>query len=204
MNRKNGFTLIEILIALAVFAILATITSSAMYYAFSTRSRLNTHADKLTELQIALTLIARDAEQVVNRPVHKGESILLPAFIGKSNYVELTRNGIANPGAVEQRSTLKRVALICSGKQLIRRSWTILDANGHKQYQDKVLLDDLTKCRISYLSATLQILQEWHETVSSRREPLPKAIQLDITLKNWGNMNFLFIIPKAVYGRMQI
>ena len=37
-KKLNGFTLIEILIALAVFAILATITTSVLYNAFTTRT----------------------------------------------------------------------------------------------------------------------------------------------------------------------
>ena len=53
MTRVKGFTLIEILIALTVFAILATITSSTLYYAFNTRTRVNEQSERLSTLQLA-------------------------------------------------------------------------------------------------------------------------------------------------------
>ncbi|NYQ85965.1 GspJ family T2SS minor pseudopilin variant LspJ, partial [Escherichia coli] len=69
MIKNKGFTLIEILIALTVFAILATITSSTLYYAFNTRTRVNAQAERLNALQLAISIIQQDTSQTVERAI---------------------------------------------------------------------------------------------------------------------------------------
>ena len=203
MKRHNGFTLLEILIALSVFAILATITSSAMFHAFNTRTRVTVQADRLNQLQLAMALIRRDTQQIVERPVRGNELHLFPAFTGQTNYIEFTRGGDVNPTENTSRSTLKRIAYLCQNGRLIRRSWEALDTPIRSQFQDKPLLNNLTRCHFAYLAHNQQILPEWRENAlkqDQRQETLPTAIQLILNLKDWGNMSLLFIIPEALYA----
>lgn len=203
MRKLTGFTLLEVLIALAVFAILATITSTALYDAFNTREKLNKQADRLNQLQLAMSLIENDSKQITERPIRSNEMRLFPVFLGTERYVEFTRDGIANPIGQEKRSTLKRIALICQGNQLLRRSWAVLDPVNHNIYEDKILLDNVNKCQLKYLNQNLQVLSEWREKAvnqNQKKEPLPKAIQLNLNLNDWGEASLLFIIPEALYG----
>ncbi len=94
---KQGYTLLEVLVALAVFAILSTITASAMYNAFTTRSHVNLQTDQLNSLQIAITLITRDTEQLVERSVLDHDMHSVAPFIGEPSYLEFTRGGDVNP-----------------------------------------------------------------------------------------------------------
>lgn len=198
----NGFTLIEILIALAVFAILATITTSVLYNAFTTRSRVNEQSERLNELQLAISLIQQDTSQIVERPIRSNEMQLLPAFIGQTNYLEFTRDGDINPGSIEKRSTLKRIAYVCQQGTLIRRTWNSLDRTNTKIYEDKLLLNRLTHCHFGYLNQNLQILPEWREqaiSLNQRKEPFPNAVQFNMTLQDQGEINLIFILPGALY-----
>ncbi|WP_133127305.1 GspJ family T2SS minor pseudopilin variant LspJ [Legionella nagasakiensis] len=201
--KIHGYTLIEIMVALAVFAILAVLTSVAMYHAFNTRARVSFHADRLNELQLAVIMMTRDAEQAVNRPVREKEMHLIPSFVGQPYYFEFTRAGLVNPNGLEDRSTLKRIAFICHNQQLIRRSWSTLDEPKRKQYQDKILLNHLEACSFAYLTHNRQILSEWHEHVVMQnqiKDPMPIGIQLTLKLNNWGEMSLLFIIPEGLYA----
>lgn len=203
MNKKSGFTLIEILIALAVFAILATVTSSVMYYAFNTRARVNQQADRLNTVQLALLLLERDITQAIPRAVFGNEMHLFPAFIGQPAYFELTRLGLENPHSLEKRSNLQRLAYVCNNNQLLRRIWPILDSTNRDRYEDRIVLDNLTACRFAYLNHNLQVLPEWRENAvrqNQKAEPLPKAIQINLTLKDWDKISLLFIIPEALYA----
>lgn len=202
MKRGSGFTLIEILIALTVFAILATITSSSLYYAFNARTRVNAQAEQLNTLQLAVSIIQQDISQTVERAVRGNEMRLFPVFVGQTQYLEFTRDGSVNPQSVDKRSTLKRVALVCEDGKLLHRTWNSLDPADRNIYADKGLLDNLTDCHFNYLNQNLEVLNEWREqavTQNQRKEPFPKAIQVNVTLKEWGKMNVLFIIPEALY-----
>ncbi|WP_298624194.1 GspJ family T2SS minor pseudopilin variant LspJ [uncultured Legionella sp.] len=202
MKKYQGFTLIEILIALTVFAILATITSSTLYYAFTARTRVNEQATRLNELQLAMSIIQQDIPQIIERPVKGNEMRLFPAFVGQSQYMEFTRDGVINPDSIEKRSTLKRVALVCQDNKLLRRTWASLDPLNRNAYTDKELINNLDGCNFNYLNQNLQVLTEWREQAVSqnqRKESLPKAIQLNLKLNDWGKLNLLFIIPGALY-----
>lgn len=213
MRKYLGFTLIEVLIALTLFAILAAITSSSMYYAFNARSRVSAQADRLNALQLTIALIKQDIEEIAARPIRGTEVHLLPSFLGLSNYIELTRAGLPNPNGAEKRSTLKRIALLCLDNQLIRRSWSTLDAPNRDIFEDKVLLGNLDDCHFAFLDTSLQLLNEWRinsmPTPPTTNSPttnapttikmLPKAVQLTLALPNWGKGTFLFIVPEALY-----
>lgn len=200
--KYKGFTLLEILIALSVFAILATITSSALYHAFNTRSHVNQQAERLNNLQLAMSIIRRDTQQILERSVRGNELHLFPPFTGQSNYIEFTRGGMVNPFNNALRTTLQRVAYLCRKDQLIRRSWEVLDSPNRNQPQDKILLDNLNQCHFAYLAHNHQTLTEWHEFAlkqDQRQETLPSAIQFSLNLTDWGKMTILFTIPEALY-----
>lgn len=203
LNTIKGFTLIEILIALTIFAILATITSSTLYYAFNTRTRVNAQSEQLNRLQLAISIIQQDTTQIIERAIRGNEMHLFPFFVGMPDYVEFTRDGQVNPNSNEKRSTLKRIALVCQKDRLLRRTWFSLDSIDRNKYNDKELLNQLSECHFNYITQSSQVLTEWREqalTQNQKKEPMPKAIQLNISIKNWGKMNMLFIIPGALYG----
>lgn len=204
---EKGFTLLEILIALLIFAVLATLTSTAMYHVFTTRTRVNEKADRLMALQLTMLTLQRDIEQITPRSIRGNEQHAFAPLIGLPNYLEFTREGFPNPGMLEKRSTLKRMALLCQKDQLIRRTWSVLDTPAREKFRDKVLLDGLTHCHFAYLNKALQVLPQWRanllSTQAKPREPiesLPKAIQCTLETEHSGKATLLFIIPGALYA----
>lgn len=203
MKNQQGFTLIEILIALVIFTIIAMTTSSVLYYAFTTRSRVNAEAETLSQLQFAISIIQQETLQILDRKIRGNEMRLFPAFIGQEAFLEFTRDGVSNPNSQEKRSTLKRIALLCQNDTLIQRSWEQLDPIDRNHFEEKVLINGLKRCHFNYLNKNLQVLSEWREQTqdeTNQQGLFPKAIQVNLTLKNWGEINLLFIIPGALYA----
>ena len=195
---KKGFTLIEILIALAIFSLLASLTAYSIFYAFNTKTSVAKQAERLNNLQMALLLIERDILQIVLRTVNLKGSQVFPAFIGEPQYFEFTRGGWANPNSQEKRSQLRRVAILCQKNTLLQRTWFSLDSFERSSYEDQVLLTNLRSCQFSYLNQNLQSLSAFQPN----QEPLPKAIQMQLRLGDWGKMSYLFIIPGALYHEL--
>lgn len=203
MKKESGFTLIEILIALAVFAILASITSSTLYYAFNTRTRVNEQSERLSALQLAISILQQDISQTAERAIRGNDMRLFPIFIGRPDYVEFTRDGDVNPGSIEKRSTLKRIALVCQNDSLLRRTWDTLDPFDRNTHADKVLISHLSDCHFGYLNQSLQVFPEWRADAVNQdqnKESLPKAIQVNLNVKKLGELNLLFTIPGALYA----
>ena len=68
MNRR-GFTLLEILIALAVFAIIGVLSSRILTGMIDLSESTRAHGDALAELQRAMFIVERDMEQSTHRSV---------------------------------------------------------------------------------------------------------------------------------------
>ncbi|MBA4697064.1 MAG: type II secretion system minor pseudopilin GspJ [Legionella sp.] len=204
-SLQKGFTLIEILIALSIFAIIATITATIVGQSFHIRERITKHADQNNEIWSALMILQREVQQIVSRSPRTQDSQLIPAFIGESRYFEFTRGGFVNPSGQEHRSQLKRVAYVCRPPYLVRRTWPVLDPVNRHEFQDKILLRDLEQCHFAYLNQHLQVLSEWNASVSQPQLPqnnpsFPKAIQFNIGRDGKNNISGLAIVPSALYA----
>lgn len=200
MSKVKGFTLIEILIALTVFAILAAITSNILYQSFTTRERINEQSAQLSTLQMSMSFMQQDLGQIIERAIRVDDMRLLPIFSGQRGYLEFTRDGHINPGALEQRSTLIRVAYVCQEGKLLRRTWGTLDTAQRKKYEDRVLVDSLQDCHFGFLNQTLQLFTEWRADAADNhqnKEQIPKAVQINLTFATAGTLNFLFPLPEA-------
>lgn len=200
MRTQKGFTLIEIMLALVIFAILASITASSMYHAFDTRKRIANQAQALNTIEFAIALMKQDTLQAVSRTILGNGMHIFPEFTGHADYVEFTRDGRVNPNAFELRSTLVRVAYLCKKDKLIRRFWERVDTPNRAAYQDKVILDNLNQCKFAYVTKDNDIVPEWQEYPSSdKNNKMPNAIRVTLSLQN-GNMSLLFIFPAELYG----
>lgn len=64
MNREHGFTLVEVLISMAIFAVISTLSYSALKQSLQTEAVQKERSEALQELQIALAYIERDLGQI--------------------------------------------------------------------------------------------------------------------------------------------
>ncbi|MGV3740524.1 MAG: type II secretion system minor pseudopilin GspJ [Gammaproteobacteria bacterium] len=201
--KQRGFTLIEIIIALAVFAIIASFTSYILAQSFNVDKRLKTQRVQQHRIELALILLRRETQQIINRPVRGNEQSLIPAFIAHANTLEFTRNGNVNPNAVAQRSTLKRVAYLCYGKKLIRRTWDLLDSPDRRQFRSQVLLDQVKSCGFTYMDVKHQAHTEWKIVAGDRKDqisPLPTSIICHLNLENLGKVEIVLPLPTGFYA----
>lgn len=203
MTRMKGFTLIEILVALTIFAILAAMSASSLYNAFTTKEKLSKTTDKLTEIQLALNIMERDLLQVIKRPIYGNEMHQFSFFIGEPSYLEFTKTGLVNPQMLAKRAKMERIALVCNQGKLFRRRWNVLDTPNRKNYQDKLLLANLKHCEFKYYDPNLQQLSNWQGSELTRNQQnfaFPKAVQFKFNIEGLGQMTYLFIIPVGLYA----
>jgi len=200
-----GFTLIEVLIALAIFVVLAILTTQALRQAINSKKILFRQTAKFSQLELSFSLLFTDVAQITARPVLGEEMRIFPPFIGQPKYVEFTRSDQAIFTKTSKQPPLIRIAYVCKNHQLIRRRFQQLDSQNRSQYFDQVLFENLKSCRFAYLNNTLHVLPIWRAGAlrqNQQTEPLPKAIQVTIDQGFWGNMVNLFIIPEGLYANL--
>jgi len=114
-RHDSGFTLLELLVALAIFALLSVMAYAGLSTVLTANQVLETNMERLTEIQRSVTFLSRDIRQTVDRTIRDTYGDNKQPLIGASEFdtlgtpvIELTRTGYANPlGA--KRSFLQRV-----------------------------------------------------------------------------------------------
>lgn len=206
MNSRNtavGFTLIEILVALTIFAVLATMTSYILFHAANVDTHIKSQSNALHQLEFTVTLLRRDSEQVTIRAVRANQGSTIPAFIGHSDWAEWTRGGYRNDNGLERRSTLKRVAYLCQRGILIRRTWPFLDTPDRRQFHDTHLLTQLKKCSFSYIDAQQNTTADWTQSEENSKEKhkdLPKAWMVELSTRDGKTLVLLLPLPVGLYA----
>lgn len=192
-SRAGGFTLVELLVALAVFALLSVMAYSSLRVVLDARERVEAQAERLAELQLAFTVIGRDLEQAVNRPVRDEFGDRTPAMAGTGAQIEFTRGGWRNPAGL-RRSELQRVGYILAGGELRRLSWPVLDRTQGSEPADTLLLSAVEEFEVRFLDARGEWLSFWPapEADPQAATPLPRAVEVSVGTERWGRVTRLF------------
>jgi len=197
----QGFTLLELVVAMAVFAIMAAIAYSGLNNVLIAQQQTEVHSEQLHQLQLAMTWLERDIEQTVNRGVRSQYGELLPPVIGndfEGYLLELTRGGWRNP-ANQPRSHLQRVAYALRDEQLVRAYWRVLDRAEDSKPLENVLLDGVKAVEIRYLGANGEWRTSWPElstTGNVNPEIIPKAIEVNVDTKQFGKITRLLRVGR--------
>ncbi|MGD8560476.1 MAG: type II secretion system minor pseudopilin GspJ [Gammaproteobacteria bacterium] len=201
-QRSTGFTLLELVVAMAVFAIMAAIAYSGLNNVLLARSQTEVHSEQLHQLQLAMNWLARDIEQIVDRGVRNEYGEPLPAVIGndfEGYLLELTRGGWRNP-ANQPRSHLQRVAYAVRDEQLVRAYWRVLDRAEDSKAYEAVLLDGVKGVEIRYLDEQGEWHSSWPDQLlgqpAENLPSIPRAIEVNVDTKQFGKITRLLRVGR--------
>ena len=196
MRAHRAFTLIEILVALAVFAIIGVLSSRILLGMVDVSSATADHAATLAELQRAVSVVERDVQQLVRRSVRDEHGDPRDAVaVNDEALLELTRRGWQNPlGA--PRAELQRVAYVLRDEKLIRLFWPILDRAGDTEPIVQLLLDDVEDLDFLAHDDKDSDHRQWPLRRSDRNEGVYLAgIEMQLKHKTFGRINRLMLVP---------
>ena len=105
----------------------------------------------------------------------------------------MTHAGFTNPLGQLQRSIL-RVHYFIDHDNVIRETWPVLDQTPGTSSDKRKLLSSVTQLQFQYLDDKNQFQVQW-PAKNHPKAILPKAIRVVLTLKNWGKISQLYLIP---------
>ena len=201
--RTRAFSLIELLVALGVFAALAAAAYGGLSAIARTRGLLAERQDRFAAVVRAVTMLERDLRQATSRPVRgnaRGEE--LPALTGAADRIEMTRLGFANPRA-EPRSNLERVAYAVNARRLVRARYAVLDRAPDSVPATTTLLADASGLRFRYLGADGIWRDAWPPADSPSGSPatsvlLPRAVEFRLDVADAGELRRIVELSTAI------
>lgn len=197
-KKQRAFTLIEVLVALAVFSILATLAYGALSQTIDSAEILNDRLDRLQALQKTMRTLGADFVQLAPRPVRDelGEnfSAALQTDFDSGFALQLTRGGWNNPMALP-RGTLQRAAYRMEEDELVRYHWNVLDRTLSNEPGATTLLDGVETIVFRFMQGNGEWTLEWPPLSSQGRQgqrQRPRAIEVILTLEAEGEITRLF------------
>ncbi|MFM7065792.1 MAG: type II secretion system minor pseudopilin GspJ [Gammaproteobacteria bacterium] len=197
---SRGFTLMEVLVAMLLFAIMSTLAYGSYRNARQQSEALEASAARTRELQTAVNLLVMDLEQLMPRPsrelIGDGHRPALRSGVGGAA-LELTRGGYPN-GAGLPRGTLQRVTYRLEGARLLRESTAVVDATPSTPLLKRELLGRVRALTFRFLTPTRVWIDAWPapdtppEQIGHQR---PIAVEFMLETEDFGKIVRLVEVP---------
>ncbi len=199
MKRYRGFTLLELLVAIGIFALISGIAYGSLTRLMNDRVRLESEHEFWRTLSLAFTRIEDDLSHSRERSVRDVIGFTQPAFRGQPTDIraiaapsmEFTRGGVISfsSGA---RSDLQRVAYRLVDGTLKRLTWPVLDLGLQTAPIETPLLSNVEEFRVRFYAPAGAWLDLW--PADGINEILPRGVELKVTLKGRGEFTRLFLV----------
>lgn len=191
----RAFTLIEVLVSLAIFAVLAALAYGALSQTLDSAEMLNDRMDRLQALQRTMRLLSEDFQQLSPRPIRDdlGDGFVpaLSTDFQSGFALELTHGGWSNP-TVLPRSTLQRAAYRIEEDELVRYHWRVLDRTLANEPLGVTLLDGVESLVFRFMQADGEWTEQWPPRpgqLGARERP--RAVEIVLTLEGEGEITRL-------------
>ena len=192
----RGFTLIEMVVAIAIFAVVSVLAYGGLNHVLKNQEHIQDSAKRLKNLQLTFRYLERDVGQIIDRSVRNQYGDTQFAFVGdEDKAVSFTHSGWRNPANLV-RSKLQRVTYELSEDTLKRYNWAQLDGAIAEEYFTTNLLDDVESISMRYMDPNRQ----WHDTwpplnSNPQNIGIPIALEITVKAKPWGEVKRIFAGP---------
>lgn len=184
-----GFTLLELLVALAIFAVVAALAWGGLDAVARTQRGLERAGTELAQLQRAIGHFERDVRQAVPRPIRTESGEVEPALLGSADRLDLS---VWRAAASESHASpgVQRASWRCRDGQLQRSQWGALDRTGATPLRETVELTQLAHCQFRYVATDGTRSDRWPVPGTSG-QLLPGGVELSFGVAGPGEFRRL-------------
>ena len=193
-RHVQGFTLIEVLVAMAVFGVMTLLAYMSLGQTLANADMLTEQMDRLQAVRRTMRYLSSDLASASPRPVRNqiGDGLLPAVSIPLANeYVlAVTHGGWINPAGLP-RSTQQRSVYLLQEDKLIRVYYPVLDATYANQAISTEILDGVERLEFRLVQDNGETTNQWppiSERGNARFYLRPRAVEIILTLVGEGEI----------------
>lgn len=195
-GARDGFTLVEVLVSLMIFALIAAAGAAVLSQSIDNRFAVKAATDRTADLQRMRGLLRADIGQASPRRSRGPTGRPMPRPMTTAErpgdpVLTLTRAGWSNPED-RARPSLQRVEYRLVEDRLVRQAMPYLD--GSRPGPPQILYRGVRAVTVTFLKDG----SEAPAFTTTPERPLPDAVRLRMTLEGYGELDQLFLIGGGV------
>ena len=188
-GADSGFTLIELMVALAIFGLIAVAGSYLLGFSLRAQESTGQSLDRIAAVRRASVLLTADMAQLVPRISRNERGDRQPAVTGDQTALGFVRGGWTNDSEAP-RSSLQKVSYSLVNRALVRTSWPMVDGVAPDRAVRSPLMAGVSKLALRYRRQGV-----WTESWRPRLPAdVPDAIELVMTVDGVGDIRQLFLV----------
>jgi general secretion pathway protein J len=197
-SAEHGFTLIEVLVALMIFAMLSIAGVALLRGSVSSQDTVRNHLDGLADVQRALATLESDLAQATVRISRTQTGTLAPAFFARAPggdlpMLQFVRMGWSNPDNAP-RPSVQKVEYWWREGRIERVGYIHVD--GAAPSEPAVLLSDVTALSLRFRDMRGEWRQDW---APAQPDLLPRLVEMSVTIRGRQPLVMRFLVgPGAV------
>lgn len=199
MDRRRGFTLLELLVAIAVFALFSAIAYGALDQVLSNRDHIESEQRFWRALSLTFLRLEEDLAQARSRSIRDIDGRSLPPLRGQPTdtralsepSLELTRGGVLVFGE-SAYSDLRRVGYRLEAGVLIRLTWPVLDRAPQTKPVQSTLMEGVESFRVRFYGPSNTWLEEWPS--KDIDDELPRGVEVTLEIDGRGEFTRFFLV----------
>lgn len=196
-SAQRGFTLIEMLVAVMIFAMLATAGVVLLRGAVTGQAAIGHHLDALADVQRGVVTLDADLSQAAVRISRTQSGSFAPAFFGRAAQgseplMQFVRDGWSNPGTL-RRASLQKIEYWWREGRIERIGYPAVD--GAAPPEPAVLFDGVSALMLRYRDRQGNWLERWSPETPTQ---MPTAIEMVLTRGSDAPLTLRFLVGTAI------
>ena len=208
-SATKGFTLVEVLVTMVIFAVIGIASFQVLNQMVSTEEQSQQQREQLERLQFSQLLMQQDLRQMVAKPTRPSGTEVVHQYLSNDpgyfdsdgGVLAFVRSGFDNPGYMMPRSELQPVVYRLWDGNLQRVTQTFV--NGRSADPSvQTLLENVNELSFRFYrsdtasNANQGVEQGWSDSWETEGD-LPKAVEVTIRSENFGTIRRVFLIAAA-------
>ncbi|GHD63029.1 type II secretion system protein J [Jeongeupia chitinilytica] len=192
---RHGFTLLELLVALAIFSVIALVAWRGLDSVATTKLRLDAEAQSWRDLALVFDRLGDDIGQSVLRPWRDGGGQLQPALVGRNGDAATSAPALELVRLARDRDP-QHVAYRLKDGRLELLLWNALDPAATEQPTVLPLLDGIDRFEPAFLDDANAWQARWPVSASEpAAAPLPRAVKVTLARVGSAPIERVFALP---------